>query len=74
MLDRHMPTAALQMVSLEECVPVFLPVPGKGFLFVEELAKTGASEKRQMYGEIGLKYGNEKKHGKILRVGTPAAA
>lgn len=72
MLDRHMPTAAIQLVSLEECVPVFLPVPGKGFLFVEELAKTGAAEKRQMYGEIGLKYGNEKKHGKILRVGTPA--
>lgn len=72
MLDRHMPTAALQMVSLEECVPVFLPVPGKGFLFVEELAKTGAAEKRQLYGEIGLKYGNEKKHGKILRVGSPA--
>jgi hypothetical protein len=72
MLNRHMPTSALQIVSLEECSPVFLPIPGKGFLFVEELAKTGAAEKRQIYGEIGLKYGNERKHGKILRVGSPA--
>lgn len=72
MLDRHMPSAALQLVSLEECAPVFLPVPGKGFLFVEELAKVGAAERRQMYGEIGLKYGNERKHAKMLRVGTPA--
>ncbi|MBG0830520.1 DUF5309 family protein [Planomonospora sp. ID67723] len=72
MLNRHMPTSAIQVVSLEECAPVFLPIPGKGFLFVEELARTGSAEKRQMYGEIGLKYGNEKKHGKILHVGAPA--
>ncbi|MFJ2029433.1 DUF5309 family protein [Streptosporangium sp. NPDC087985] len=74
MLNRHMPTSVLQVVSLEECAPVMLPIPGKGFLFVEELAKVGASEKRQMYGEIGLKYGNEKAHGKMLRVGAPAGA
>ncbi|THV26005.1 SU10 major capsid protein [Glycomyces paridis] len=74
MLNRHMPTSTLAVVSLEECSPVMLPIPGKGFLFVEELAKSGASEKRQMYGEIGLKYGNEKAHGKLLRVGAPAGA
>ncbi|MBF8193278.1 DUF5309 family protein [Nonomuraea sp. K274] len=74
MLNRHMPTATLSVVSLEECAPVFLPIPGKGFLFVEELARVGAAEKRQIYGEIGLKYGNEKAHGKLLRVGAPAGA
>ncbi|TYB50242.1 hypothetical protein FXF51_56800 [Nonomuraea sp. PA05] len=74
MLDRHMPTSTLAVVSLEECSPVFLPIPGKGFLFVEELARTGAAEKRQIYGEIGLRYGNEKTHGKLLRVGAPAGA
>lgn len=68
MLNRHLPTGALQVVSLEECSPVFLPVPNKGFLFVEPLAKEGASERSQIYGEIGLKYGNERKHGKILGV------
>jgi len=72
MLNRHMPTSVVSVVSLEECSPVFLPIPGKGYLFVEELARSGAAEKRQIYGEIGLKYGNERKHGKILNLG-PAA-
>ena len=72
MLERHMPTAALQIVSLGECAPVFLPIRDKGFLFVEELSKAGASEKRQMYGEVGLKYGNVRRHAKMLRVGSPA--
>ncbi len=74
MLNRHMPSSALQVVSLEECAPVFLPVPGKGFLFVEPLSKDGASEKNQIYGEIGLEYGNEKAHGKLLNVAAPAGA
>ena len=74
MLNRHMPTSTLSVVSLEECAPVFLPIPGKGFLFVEELARSGAAEKRQIYGEMGLKYGNEKAHGKLLRVGAPTGA
>jgi hypothetical protein len=72
MLNRYMPTAALQVVSLEECAPVFMNIPGKGFLFEEQLARTGAAENSQIYGEIGLKYGNEKAHGKIL--GVKAAA
>lgn len=71
-LNRHWPTAALSVLSLEEISPVFLPIPGKGFLFQEDLAKQGAADRKQIYGEIGLKYGNERKHGKILRVGTPA--
>jgi hypothetical protein len=68
MLNRYMPSAALQVVSLDECAPVFLEIPGKGFLFQEELAKQGAAEREQIYGEIGLKYGNEKAHGKVLGV------
>jgi len=65
MLNRHMPTDTLEVVSLEQCAPVFLEIPGKGFLFEEPLAKVGASDTRQIYGEIGLRYGNEKTHGKI---------
>lgn len=65
MLDRYMPADVLAVVSLEECAPVFLEIPGKGHFFAEPLAKTGASEKVQIYGEIGLKYGNERKHGKL---------
>jgi len=72
MLNRYMPSGALEVVSLEECAPRFLPVPDKGFLFVEPLAKVGAAERSQIYGEVGLKYGNEKAHGKLL--GVRAAA
>lgn len=68
MLNRHMPSGALQVVSLEECAPAFLPIPDKGFMFVEPLAKVGAAERSQIYGEVGLKYGNERKHGKVLAV------
>lgn len=74
MLNRHMPTGALAVISLDECAPRFLEIPGKGHFFVEPLAKTGAAEKDQLYGEIGLRYGNERAHGKINAVVKPAAA
>ena len=44
---------------------MFLNIPGKGVLFEEELAKVGSSDRTQIYGEIGLKYGNEAAHGVI---------
>lgn len=65
MLNRHMPKNRLQVVSLEWCSPVHLLVPGKGFLFVEPLGKDGARDESQIYGEIGLYYGNERAHGKV---------
>ena len=65
MLDRYMPADQLAVVSLGDLSPVFLEVPGKGHFFAEPLAKTGSAEKWQVYGEIGLEYGNELKHGKI---------
>ncbi|NMM84308.1 hypothetical protein B2J88_08035 [Rhodococcus sp. SRB_17] len=65
-IDKALPADALSVLSLEQISPVFLSIPGKGVLFEEELAKTGASEKTQIYGEIGLAYGNERAHG-VLR-------
>lgn len=62
MMDRHMPQDVITVASLEQCRPVFLNVPGKGVMFEEPLAKTGASDEVQLYGEIGLEYGNEKAH------------
>jgi len=62
MMDRHMPQDTIAAVSLEQLTPVFLNVPGKGVFFEEPLAKTGASDEVQLYGEIGLKYGAEKAH------------
>jgi hypothetical protein len=65
MLDRHMPSDTLAVVSLEQCRPVYLETPGKGHFFAEPLAKTGAKDRIQLYGEVGLNYGNEKTHAKI---------
>lgn len=62
-IDRALPADSLAVVSLEQVAPVFLEIPGKGVLFEEELARTGASINSQIYGEIGLKYGNPYAHG-----------
>ena len=65
MLDRYMPADKLAVVSLEELRPAFLEIPGKGHFFAEPLAKTGSADKVQIYGEIGLQYGHEARHGKL---------
>lgn len=72
MMDRHMPQDTVLVCSLEECVPVFLNIPGKGFLFVEELAKVGSSTSSQIYGEVGLEYGLEQHHGTLTEADTTA--
>jgi len=68
LLNRHVNTQQLYVVSAELCAPVFMNIPDKGFLFVEPLSKGGASEKFQIYGEVGLKYGNPNAHGKIVNI------
>lgn len=64
--DPAMPETAIMVADMKYISPVFLPVPNKGFLFYEELAKVGASEKGQIYGQIGLDYGPESYHGAII--------
>ena len=66
----QMVTSTLLIADLAFCSPVFLPVPEKGVLFYEELARTGASEKGQIYGQMGLDYGPEEYHGKITSLST----
>lgn len=66
----NVPAATLSVIDIAFCSPVFLPVPDKGVLFYEELAKTGASEKGQIYGHIGVDYGPEEMHGKIINLST----
>lgn len=72
MLNRYVPAGTAIVVSLEQCSPVFLNIPEKGFLFTEDLAKTGASIRKQIYGEVGLRYGNERKHAVISGITTRA--
>lgn len=68
MLNRYAPTGSLVVASLDVVAPVFLQIPGKGFLFEEPLAKVGAKDSSQIYGEIGLEYGWEGQHGKITNI------
>jgi hypothetical protein len=72
MQDNDMPQDAIALVQLGVCRPVFLTIPGKGNLFMEPLAKTGAKEKAQIYGEIGLDYGHESFHGVTRGLFIPA--
>jgi len=50
--------------------PVYQPVPGKGNFFLEPLAKVGASEKYQIFGQLGLDFGMEFLSGKITGIAT----
>jgi hypothetical protein len=68
MTDRLMPASQLAVVSLEQCRPVYTEIPGKGHFFAEPLAKTGAKDRVQLYGEVGLAYGNERAHAKIVNL------
>jgi hypothetical protein len=70
MLERVMPAATLAFAHLRPCRPRFMLIPSKGFLFVEPLAKTGAAENYQLYGEVGLEYGDESLHAKISGLAT----
>lgn len=65
LMDRAVPTSTVVFAHIGMLKPKFLLVPGKGFLFVEELSKSGAAESYQLYGEVGLEYGDEAMHGKI---------
>ncbi len=63
--DPFMPADSILIADVAACAPVFQDVPGKGVLFLEDLAKTGASERKQIYGEIGLAHGPAFLHGSI---------
>lgn len=66
MLNRWFPANGIGIIDLGVCAPVFLDIPGKGTgVFAEPIAKTGASDKYQLYGEVGLEYGPEVYHGYI---------
>ena len=62
---RMMPTSALLIAEVGQLSPVFQPVPAKGNLFYEQLAKTGAAESGQIFGQIGLDHGPDFVHGTL---------
>lgn len=62
------PVNGLLIADLSVCAPVFTPVPGKGVLFYEELAKTGAAEQGQLFGMVGLDHGPAFAHASITGI------
>jgi hypothetical protein len=68
--DRFMPQDTVLLADVAHISPVFQTVPGKGVLFEEPLAKTGASEAIQIYGQIGLAHGPAFLHGAITGLAT----
>lgn len=65
MQSRLVAQDSIVLADLGLCRPVYLEVEGKGHFFAEPLAKTGASEDVQLYGEVGLEYGPQEAHGII---------
>lgn len=72
--NRFMPTDSLLVADVAHMAPVFQEVPGKGVLFEEALAKTGASDRSQLFGQIGLAHGPAWLHGSITGLKASDAA
>lgn len=68
--DAFMPTDKILVADVAQIAPVFQPVPGKGNFFEEELGKAGASDKIQIYGQIGLAHAPAFLHGSITGLTT----
>lgn len=69
--DVDIPAGTLICVDMAVMSAVTNPIAGKGTgLFLEDLAKVGASDKANLYGQFGLNYGEETYHGKITGLTT----
>ena len=66
----YLPTATAFLLNLGVLAPVYQPVPGKGNFFLEDLAKVGAGDLKQLFGQIGLDHGPEWFHGKFTNLST----
>ena len=73
-LGECLPAGTALLLNLDVIAPVYQPVPGKGNFFLEPLAKTGAGEKYQLFGQLGLDHGPEWYHGKFTGISTDFTA
>ena len=71
---RYQPNGTAGFYRLGICRNVLQSVPGKGNFFYEALAKTGASDSGQIFGQWGLDHGHEWMHGKITGLATTTSA
>lgn len=66
--DRFMPDDSILIADIAHIAPIFQEIEGKGVFFEEELAKVGASDRIQIYGQIGLAHGPAFLHGSITNL------
>ena len=71
---RYQTNGTATFANLSICKNVLHPVPGKGNFFLEALAKIGAADSYQVYGQWGLDHGHEWMHAKITNLATTTAA
>lgn len=67
-LGEFLPAGTVMIFNPEVIAPVEQPVPNKGNFFMEELAKTGAGKKFQIFGQMGLDHGPEWYHAKLINI------
>lgn len=67
-LGECLPAGTALLLNLSVIAPVYQPVPEKGNFFLEPLSKTGAGQKYQLFGQIGLDHGPEWYHGKFTGI------
>lgn len=69
-LNRHVDQNTVLILELDVMAPRFLPIAGKGHVFMEPLSKSGSYDREQLYGEIGLEYGPAGWHAKATNLHT----
>lgn len=67
-LGQFLPAGSVGLFNPSVVGRVEQPVPEKGNFFMEELAKTGAGAKYQIFGQVGLDHGPEWYHAKIVGI------
>jgi hypothetical protein len=60
----QMPTSSLFVIDMSVVAPMYCPAGGQ-LIIDEQLAKVGATNKYQLYTQVGLDFGAEEYHGKI---------
>ena len=72
--SRFIPAGYMLVADMAKCNMVIQPVPGlatvDGIIGYEPLSKTGASEKGQMYAQLGLDYGSSYWHGSLTSLAS----
>jgi hypothetical protein len=70
--NRLMPSGYMLFADMSKTNLVIQPVPGlptiDGIIGYEELSKTGASEKGQLYAQLGIDYGSAYFHGSLTNL------